>query len=75
MPDTRSEPDRERSWTPERIESLRKGRDQSQTDFGLDLMDTTPGYAQRRVSDLERGEREPTAAERRTLDRMAKGEV
>jgi DNA-binding transcriptional regulator YiaG len=70
MPQARSD-----TWTPDRIKCLREGRDQSQTDFGLDLMDTSPGYAQRRVSDLERGERKPTAAERRTLDRMAAGEV
>lgn len=62
-------------WTPDRITALRNARSQSQTEFGLALLDTTPGYAQKRVSQLERGDADPTAAERRTLQRMAEGEI
>ena len=62
-------------WTPDRITALRKARSQSQTKFGLDLLDTTGSYAQKRVSQLERGEAEPTAAECRTLERMENGEL
>ena len=62
-------------WTPDRIRSLRNERDQSQTEFGLDLLDATEGHAQSRVSRLEQGVKEPTAAEQRTLERMEAGEV
>jgi len=62
-------------WTPSRIIALRNARSQSQTEFGMELLDATPGYAQKRVSQLENRERTPTAAERRTLNRMQKGEI
>jgi len=62
-------------WTPDRITALRNARSQSQTEFGLALLDATPGHAQNRVSRLERGKAKPTAAERRTLQRMDEGEI
>ena len=65
----------ETDWTPDRITALRNVRSQSQTEFGLALLDSTLGHAQNRVSRLERGKAEPTAAERRTLQRMENGEI
>ena len=61
--------------TPDEINALRKARQQSQKAFGLDLLDCTKTYAQKRVSQLENGHKEPTAAERRTLQRMADGQI
>jgi len=60
---------------PDTIKSLRKQRDQSQTEFGLELGDYSENYAQKRVSQLESGKETPTAAERRTLQRMEEGEI
>ena len=57
------------------IRRLRNDRQQSQKAFGLDLLDCTKAYAQKRVSQLENGHKEPTAAERRTLQRMADEEI
>jgi DNA-binding transcriptional regulator YiaG len=62
-------------WTPDTIKALRTARRQSQSEFGQEIYRTTPGAAQRRVSDLERGVREPRTAEKRTLDRMEAGEI
>jgi len=63
------------TWYPERIKKLRHSRSQTQEEFGLELMDTMPSYAQKRVSELERGIDTPTSAERRTLQRMDEGEI
>jgi len=65
----------EDDWTSDQIKALRKARSQSQTEFGLALLDATPGHAQNRMSRLERGKAEPTAAECRTLQRMDEGEI
>jgi len=62
-------------FSPERIRQLRERRGASQTAFGLGLLDCSKGYAQKRVSQLENGRAEPTAAERRTLQRMDEGEI
>lgn len=63
------------AWYPEQIKNLRHERSQTQQEFGLELMDTMPSYAQKRVSELERGIDTPTSAERRTLERMGNGEI
>jgi len=63
------------TWTPDRIRTLREDRGDSQAAFGLELLDSSEGYAQKRVSQLERGQKEPTAAERRTLQRMEEGDI
>jgi DNA-binding transcriptional regulator YiaG len=57
------------------IKSLRRQRSQSQTEFGLELGDYSDSYAQKRVSHLESGEETPTAAERRTLQRIEEGQI
>jgi len=70
MPQTR-----DTDWTPARIEALRQRRGQSQTEFGLELYAGDGAQAQVRVSELERGERQPTLAIERTLDRMEEGAI
>ena len=62
-------------FSSDQIRELREERGASQTGFGLDLLDCTKAYAQKRVSQLENGHKEPTAAERRTLQRMADEEI
>jgi len=62
-------------WSGDSIREIRNERGQSQTDFGLELLACTKSYAQKRVSQLENGKKAPTAAERRTLQRMMNGEV
>jgi len=62
-------------WTADNVQALRTERGQSQTAFGLELYDTTEGTAQSRVSEIERGDREPSSAVRRTLQRMEEGEI
>jgi len=64
-------------WTPERIRSLREELQMSQTAFGLEIWDTTPGTAQKNISRLENGHRPASTAVQRTLQRLekvAKGE-
>jgi len=70
MPQTR-----DTDWTPERIKALRKRRGQNQTEFGLDLYASGGAQAQVRVSELEQGDRQPTLAMERTLDRMEEGAI
>lgn len=62
-------------WTADDVQALRVERGQSQTAFGLELYDTTEGTAQSRVSEIERGDRDPSSAVRRTLQRMEEGEI
>ena len=62
-------------WTPNQIKHLRADRGQTQTAFGLDLCDVDEGSAQTIVSRLETGKVKPSAAMRRTLQRMANGEI
>lgn len=69
MTDNRSD------WTADDVQALRTERGQSQTAFGLELYDTTDGTAQSRVSEIERGDRQPSSAVRRTLQRMEEGEI
>lgn len=57
----------------QRIRRIRTNRNQNQTEFGQDLADWSASTAQRKVSDLERGVSEPTAAMRKTLQRMDEG--
>jgi transcriptional regulator with XRE-family HTH domain len=64
-----------RNWTGRQVKNLRIQRGQSQTAFGLELYDTTDGTAQSRVSEIERGDRQPSSAVRRTLQRMEEGEI
>ena len=62
-------------WTSDRIKRLRAARGQTQAAFGLDLCDVDEGSAQTIVSRLERGKVKPSAAMRRTFQRMEKSEI
>jgi len=62
-------------WTPDRIRALREEREQTQTEFGLDLYACGESDAQVRVSRLENGQWDPTQAVIRTLERMESAEV
>lgn len=55
---------------PDKIKEIRKKRGQTQTEFGLEIYDTTPGTAQKLVSQLENGIIEPGKAASRTLKRL-----
>jgi transcriptional regulator with XRE-family HTH domain len=66
---------RDTDFTPQEIRDLREHRGQSQTEFGLDLYAGDEAQAQVRVSELERGERQPTLPIERTLDRMEEGAI
>jgi hypothetical protein len=70
MPQTR-----DTDFTPQEIRDLRDRRGQSQTEFGLDIYGGDPGQAQVRASELERGERQPSLAIERTLQRMEEGAI
>ena len=70
MPQTR-----DTAFPPLRIRDLRRQRGQTQEEFGLDLYAGDGPQAQVRVSELERGEREPTLAIERTLERMEEGAI
>jgi len=65
----------EDDWTPDRIQRLRSTRGQTQTAFGLDLCDVNEGSAQTIVSRLETGKVKPSAAMRRTFQRMEEGQI
>jgi len=62
-------------WTPDRIKRLRAARGQTQAAFGLDLCDVDEGSAQTIVSRLETGKVMPSAAMRRTFQRMEEGQI
>ncbi|MFB6271893.1 MAG: helix-turn-helix domain-containing protein [Salinibacter sp.] len=57
-------------WTPDRIRNLRKKLKMSQAAFGQEIWDASPATAQKNVSRLENGHVEPSAAVRRTLQRL-----
>ena len=58
------------TWTPERIRELRKELKMSQAAFGQEIWDASPATAQKNTSRLENGHVEPSAAVRRTLQRL-----
>jgi DNA-binding transcriptional regulator YiaG len=57
------------------IRQIREKRDQDQTEFGLEIYDTTPGTAQKLVSDLENENIRPGKAAIKTIRRMQRGEI
>jgi len=59
----------------EQIREIRRERGQNQTEFGLELYETTPGTAQKLVSDLESENIRPGKACLRTLQRMRNDEI
>jgi DNA-binding transcriptional regulator YiaG len=65
-----------KSWPPERIKQLRQKRGQTQEEFGRDILDLEDSQGLiTNVYRWESGRREPRAAVRRTLQRMAQGEI
>jgi len=57
------------------IRQIREERGQNQTEFGLDIYQTTPGTAQKLVSQLEDEIIQPGKAALKTLIRMQNGQV
>lgn len=57
-------------WTGERVRALREHLRMTQTEFGQVIWDVNQGTAQSNVSRIERGELSPSAAVRRTLQRL-----
>jgi DNA-binding transcriptional regulator YiaG len=57
-------------WTPKRIKALRKRLGMTQGTFGTELFDYSASVAQPKVSHLESGDYKPSAAVRRTLQRL-----
>lgn len=67
-------PESAAEWTPERIRSLREEYDETQTTFGLRIFATTPGTAQRKMSQLESGDIRVSAAIVKHLQRLDSGQ-
>jgi len=57
------------------IRQIREDRGQTQTEFGLDIYQTTPGTAQKLVSKMEDESIQPGKAALKTLIRMQNGQV
>jgi len=57
-------------WTPQRIRELRDDLQMSQAVFGQEIWDADSPTAQKNVSRLENGHVDPSAAVRRTLERL-----
>jgi predicted transcriptional regulator len=60
----------DKRWTPDRIRTLRKRLQMSQSVFGQEIWDAGPATAQKNTSRLENGHVEPSASVRRTLQRL-----
>jgi len=57
-------------WPPDKIKKLRRRLGMTQAEMGQEIWDASEATAQKNLSNLERGEHEPTAAVRRHLQRL-----